>query len=105
MVTNVTSFWTTTTVGLLVGSAWSLANLWVLGRLLTAWISPAPRRSRRRVVGWLLLKLAVIYPLAVLFLHANPGAAVSFGVGFSLVLLAALIRFTVVAQRAIAHGP
>ena len=86
----------------LVGGVWSVANLWVLARLLAAWVGP--QRSRRRVVGWLLMKLAVLYPLAVLFLRASPEAAGGFGIGFSVVLLAAITRYLLAAQRSVAHG-
>ena len=105
MTTNVMSCWTTGAVGFLVGVTWGLVNLWVLARLLTAWMSS--QRSRRRVVGWLLTKVAVVYPLAVLFLHAYPGCAMSFGLGFSVVLLAAIARFLLLAQRPVSlrtHG-
>ena len=92
-------------LGALAGAAWNLTNFWILTRLLSAWISPV--RSRRRVLGWLLLKLAVLYPLAFVFLRAFPHLAVSFGVGFTLVLCAAVAWFAASAQRTVAlksHG-
>ena len=105
MATNVMSCWPAGAAGFLVGVAWGLANLWVLARLLAAWLHPP--RSKWRVVGWLLAKLAVVYPLAALFLYAYPGRAMSFGLGFSVVLLAAIARSLLIAQRPVAlrtHG-
>ena len=92
-------------LGALAGAAWNLANFWMLTRLLSAWMNPV--RSRRRVFGWLLLKLAVLYPMACMFLRAFPQLAVSFGVGFTLVLCAAVAWFAASAQLTITlktHG-
>lgn len=92
-------------LGMAAGGAWSLASLWCLARLLAAWLSPA--RSRRRVIGWLLVKLAVLYPLAVVFLQAHPRLAMSFGVGFTLALAVMACGFAlhgVRAARAQSHG-
>ena len=99
-----------TMLGVAAGAGWSLTNLWVLSRLLAAWMTPTrstpstPLGAGRRAIGWLLLKLAVLYPLAFLFLRAAPYRAVSFGVGFTLVLGAAIGYVAVTAQRSIPHG-
>ena len=90
-------------LGVLSGATWGLASLWVLTRLVAAWIGPA--RSTRRVSGWLLVKFAVLYPLAFTFLHAYSSLAISFGVGFTVVLGAALGYFAVRAQRAMTLRP
>ena len=92
-------------LGVAAGMAWNLANLWILTRLLSSWISPA--RSTRRVVGWLIVKLGALYPLAVLFLRTFPHLAISFGVGFTVVLGGAITWFVINAQRSVAvkaHG-
>lgn len=92
-------------LGVLTGATWNIANLWILSRLLSTWMSPS--RSVRQVVGWLILKLAVLYPLVIVFLQAFPHLAMSFGVGFTMVLGGAITWFAVLAQRALtikSHG-
>lgn len=89
--------------GMLAGGGWNFANLWILSRLLSAWMAPA--RSKRRVLGWLFLKLAVLYPLVFLFLQRAPHLAISFGIGFTIVLGAAIGYFAVAAQRPLILKP
>ena len=70
--------------GLLAGAAWNAASVWCLGRLLRAWLGPAP--STRRAVGWLAVKFPLLY-LLVFLLISQPGISVAgFGCGFTLVL-------------------
>ena len=92
-------------LGIAAGGAWSLASLWCLARLLAAWLSPT--HSRRRVIGWLLVKLAVLYPLAVAFLLAAPHLAMSFGIGFTVALAVMAVGFAcqgIRAAQAQSHG-
>ena len=79
------------------GGAWNLASLWCLSRMLHAWLGPHP--SRRRVVGWLLVKFPLLYSLVWLVLRVPAFSWVGFGVGFSVVLLVAVGWFTAHAQR------
>ena len=74
----------TLAMGIAAGGAWNLANLWCFSRLLAAWLGT---HSRRRAIGWLAVKLAVVYPSAVVVLSAAPHLAVGFGIGFGLVLI------------------
>jgi hypothetical protein len=75
-------------LGIIAGSLWNAASLWCLSGLLQAWLGPQP--SRRRVIGWLLLKFPLLY-LALLGLAGCPEISmVGFGIGCSLVLLIVL---------------
>ena len=74
----------TLAVGIVAGGAWNLANLWCFSRLLAAWLGT---HSRRRAISWLVVKLAVVYPSAVIMLSAAPHLAVGFGIGFGCVLI------------------
>jgi hypothetical protein len=74
--------------GLLAGGVWNLVNLWCLSRLLAAWLGP--QRSTARVVRWLVIKFPLLYGVAWLLLSRAWVSMVGFGVGFTLVLLAAL---------------
>lgn len=89
-------------VGVMAGGLWNAASLWCLAGLLSAWLGPHP--SRRRTIGWLLLK----FPLLYLVLLSLPGrvmiSMVGFGVGFSLVLLIVLGWFIARAQAPILHS-
>ena len=79
------------------GALWSAANLWCLTRLLNAWLGP--RCSRRRVVGWLLLKFPLLYVAVFLLLRSPALSVAGFSVGFTLVLIAAIGWLAVRAQR------
>jgi hypothetical protein len=94
-------------IGVMTGAAWNLASLWCLARLLAAWLGP--RSSRRRAVGWLLVKFPLLYLLIVLLVRSPAVSVVAFGVGFSVVLVSALIGVALYphTQRAgvgVAHG-
>ncbi len=75
-------------ISVLAGGAWNAANLWCLTRLLLAWLGP--RASRRRVVGWLLIKFPLLYVMAFLLLRVPESSALGFGIGFTLVLFLSL---------------
>lgn len=94
--------------GLAVGAAWNAVNLWCLTRGLRAWLSAAaatpggpgaPRPSRRRAVAWLLVKFPLLYGIAFAILRARLVSLVGFGLGFLLVLVLAIARFALAAQR------
>lgn len=68
------------------GGAWNLASLWCLGQLLQAWLGPQP--SRRRVIGWLLVKFPLLYLLAFGVIRSPLIAPEGFGAGFTVVLAA-----------------
>jgi hypothetical protein len=74
-------------LGLLVGGLWNAINLWCLAHLLRAWIGPRP--SRRKVLGWLVVKFPLWYAVAIVLLRQPRISMVGFGAGFTLVLLAA----------------
>ena len=90
-------------VGVLVGGAWNAANLWCLSRLLSSWLGPQP--SRRRAVGWLVIKFPALYLLVFAYLTRPAGSLIGFGLGFTLTLAAAIVWFTVRAQRLVAVRP
>lgn len=83
--------------GLLAGGLWNVANLWCLSQLLEAWLGP--RRSTKRVVAWLLVKFPLLYVLAVALLQSTRVSMVGFGIGFTLVLVAAGLLLVREAQR------
>lgn len=91
-------------IGVLAGGAWNLASLWVLMRLLDAWMGKAP--SQKRAIGWLIAKFTLLYPSAFLLLRHPASSPMGFGLGFTLVLLIGLAAFFVQAQRSIgvSHG-
>lgn len=75
-------------LGVFAGAWWNAASLWCLTHLLTAWLGPAP--SRRRAVGWLLVKFPLLYAVVFVFLRAPALSAIGFGLGFSAVLVGAI---------------
>lgn len=75
-------------VGVLTGSLWNLASLWCLTRLLGAWLGPQP--SRRRVMGWIVVKFPLLYLCAFMLLRSSSVSLLGFGVGFSVVLIGAV---------------
>ena len=83
--------------GVLAGGAWNLASLWCLARLLNAWLGPHP--SRRRVIGWLLVKFPLLYLLVFLLLRRPAVSLVGFGVGFTVVLAVVVGGMAVPATR------
>ncbi len=89
------------TVGIVAGILWNVASLWCLTRMLGAWLGPQP--SRRRAIGWLLIKFPLLYLGAyVLLRHAV--SPIGFSIGFSLALIGALAWFVACAQRPHVHG-
>ena len=92
-------------IGVLVGGVWNLASLWCLVHLLTAWLGPHP--SRRRAIGWLLLKVALL-ALLVFGMLRRPGLSIAgFCVGLSVVLVVVVGHFALHAQRIVvdrSHG-
>ncbi|MBI4343349.1 MAG: hypothetical protein HY601_00855 [Candidatus Omnitrophica bacterium] len=76
-------------LGILLGGVWNLASLWCLARLLAAWLGPG--HSTRRALGWLLVKFPALYALAFLLWQRRIVEPLWFGVGFTLVLVGALI--------------
>jgi len=69
------------------GGAWNLANLWCLMQLLDAWLG---RASKRRALGWVLVKFPVLYGLVFVLLAQPRVSVVGFGLGFTLVLFLAI---------------
>jgi len=83
--------------GGIAGAVWNALNFWCLTRLLQAWLGPQP--SRRRALGWLLAKFPLLYAAAWVYL-SRPGASViGFGVGFTVILIAAMAWFVLQAQQ------
>ena len=76
-------------VGMVAGGVWNLMNLWCLIRALHVWLGS--ESSRRQAVGWFLVKFPLLYLIAVGVLLARGVSAVGFGIGFSIVLAAALL--------------
>ncbi len=83
-------------VSLLAGGTWHIMSLGCLTRVLAAWLGPQP--SRRRAVGWLLLKLS-LYGGAFAMMQWQAVSALGFGLGFTLVLVIVLAVFAVSARR------
>jgi hypothetical protein len=89
-------------LGILLGGAWNLASLWCLAHLLGAWLGRPP--SRRRALGWLLLKFPLLYALAFAAFRCPSVSVVGFGIGFTVVLVMAIGWFVVSLQRvAVVH--
>lgn len=89
-----------TALGIAAGGGWNLASLWCLTRLLNAWLGPNP--SRRRAVGWLLVKFPLLYLLVIAILRVPDVSRLGFSAGFTLVLAFAIGRFILQAKRALA---
>jgi len=83
--------------GIICGGLWNLASLWCLTQLLDAWLGPHP--SRRRAVLWLLVKFPLLYLLIFTALRQPAIALAGFGIGFTLVLVAAVGVLASSAQR------
>ena len=92
-------------LGIAIGGAWNLASLWCLARLLNAWLGP--RRSNRRVLGWLLAKFPLLYLLAFACFHLPAVSMTGVGIGFTVVLVVVIGGFALQARHAPqvrAHG-
>ena len=87
-----TTLWNTrAALGVIAGGFWNLANLWCLERVLSAWLQPQP--SRRRALGWVLVKFPLLYLLAFMLLRVSFVSLVGFGIGFTVVLVVAIWWF------------
>lgn len=75
-------------LSVLVGGLWHTASLWSLSRLLHAWLGPQP--SKRRVIGWLLVKFPALYAAAFALLTRQTISCLGFGIGFTVVLVTAI---------------
>ena len=82
--------------GLLAGAAWSAASLWCLSRLLGSWLGPSP--SRWRVGVWLAVKI-ILYSAAWKLISHPAVSLAAFSLGFTAVLVAALVWALLRAQR------
>ena len=89
-------------LGVAAGGAWNLASLWCLARLLKAWMGQHP--SRRRVLGWLLVKFPLLYAAILAVFQTRLVPALAFGAGFTLVLLIAVALLAPSARRALASA-
>lgn len=89
--------------GCLAGAGWNLASLWCLVRLLGAWLGPQP--SRRRALGWAVMKFPLLYGLAILILRAPSVSLTGFGAGFTAVLIGAIGWFALRAQHLLVARP
>jgi hypothetical protein len=90
-------------IGLVAGGVWNLASVWSLRRLLGAWLGPSP--SRRRALLWLLVKFPLLYLLAVALLRSPQVSSVGFGLGFTLVLIAAIAQVVMQVRSRTARHP
>ena len=93
--------------GMLAGGAWNLASFWCLARLLRAWLGHA-QPSKRRVVGWVLLKFPLLYIAVFGLLRLPCIAPLGFGLGFTLVLAVMLLGFVQSSNQftvSRSHGP
>ena len=80
-------------VGILGGGAWNLANLWCFARALPVWLGSSP--SRRRAVGWLLVKFPLLYAAAIGLLLIPSVSPVGFAIGFLVVMLTAIVAWLI----------
>ena len=76
-------------LGVVVGAAWNLINLWCLSSALTIWLDVAP--SRRRAIAWFVVKYPLLYLAAFVALSHPAVSPVGFAIGFTVVLFAALV--------------
>ena len=72
-------------LGVVAGGVWNLTSLWCLVHLLDAGLGAAP--SKRRAIGWLLVKFPLLYAIAFAVLHTSAVSVIGFGIGFTAVLL------------------
>jgi hypothetical protein len=95
----------TLALGIVCGGFWHLASLWCLVHLLDAWLGPQP--SRRHVIGWLLAKFPLLYVFVFVALRQPSISLIGFGIGFTVILVAAVGALAFSAQRMTmvrAHG-
>ncbi len=79
------------------GGLWNLASLFCLARMLRAWLSPSP--STRRVLAWLLVKFPCLYAAVILLFKSGAISLISFGIGFTVVLVSAGAFLAIGASR------
>ncbi len=84
-------------LGIVCGGLWNLASVWCLVQLLDAWLGPHP--SRRRAIGWLLAKFPLLYAFVFLVFRRPSVSLIGFGIGFTVVLVAAVSGLACSAQR------
>ena len=84
-------------VGVLVGGAWTLLNLWCLAQLLRSWLGS--QRSSWRAIGWLVAKFPLLYIGVLLCLRHPAVSPFGFGIGFTIALVAALSVFAMQARQ------
>ena len=99
----VAAAWRSPRVGFSVaaGGAWNAANLWCLVHLLDAWLG---RASKRRALAWALVKFPVLYGILFALLPRPEVSLAGFGVGFTLVLAAAIAWLAVRAKTLVARS-
>ncbi|PIQ83932.1 MAG: hypothetical protein COV75_04850 [Candidatus Omnitrophica bacterium CG11_big_fil_rev_8_21_14_0_20_63_9] len=88
-------------LGTLAGLLWSLANVWGLARLSTVWLRDGA--SRTRTLLWFFIKFPCLYAVAIWLLLQPAVSPAGFGIGFTLVLIAAIV-VAAVRSTATAHG-
>ena len=75
--------------GVLAGSLWNAANFWCFSHALGAWLDP--QRARRHQIGWFVVKFPLLYAAAFSLLQMPWISPIGFGIGFTLVLAAAVL--------------
>jgi len=99
-------------ISVVAGAAWNLASLWCLAQMLAAWLgssqsadrdSRGGRSLRRRAIGWLLVKFPLLYVLIVFLFRSPAISLVAFSIGFSVVLMTAVIGLALPSRRLV-HG-
>ncbi len=89
-------------LGVAAGGLWNAASLWCLTKMLASWLGPSP--SKRRAIGWLLVKFPLLYGGAILVLRARTVSLIGFGIGFTIVLVSALTVVALHSQRSLARS-
>ena len=90
-------------VGVIAGGAWTLVNLWCLSRALQAWLRIPV--SKGRSIAWFVVKFPLLYAVAVALLMRSSVCSIGFGIGFTVVLICAMIGSVIVTSRAIQSAP
>jgi len=75
--------------GVLAGGLWNAANLWCLSQALGSWL--APGQTRRRQIGWFVVKFPLLYAVAFGLLQIPGFSLIGFGIGFTIVLGSAVL--------------
>jgi hypothetical protein len=76
-------------LGVAFGAVWNAASVWCLIQLLRCWTGPRP--SWRRALAWAAVKFPALYGTAYWLLHEGSVSVVGFGVGFTIMLIAACV--------------